>query len=75
MTRGRLSGGASVQRTVTGISPAAMTGSLEPSSGTLRYYDIIDIYDIIIVNYFDIIVYQIQYHMYDIIDMILHMIS
>ncbi len=43
------------------------------SYGTLRYYDIIDFYDII-VNYFDIIVYHMYYHMNDIIDMILHMI-
>jgi hypothetical protein len=48
------------------------------TSGTLRYYDIIDFYDtrrMIIVNCFDIIVYHMQYHMYDIIDMILQMIS
>jgi hypothetical protein len=43
-------------------------------SGTLRYYDIIDFYDIIVYS-FDIIVYHRQYHMHDIMDVILHMIS
>jgi hypothetical protein len=53
----------------------ARTGTGLPS-GTLRYYDIIDLYDTT-VYLFDIIVYHndTQYHMYDIIDMILHMIS
>jgi hypothetical protein len=37
-------------------------------------FDIIDFYDII-VYLFDIIVYHMQYHMYDIMDMILHMIT
>ena len=48
------------------------------TSGTLRYFDIIDFDDtrrMIIVNCFDIIVYHMQYHMYDIIDIVKAMIS
>ncbi len=54
------------------VTPVTLVGT--SPSGTLRFYDIIDFHDII-AYFFDIIVYHRQYHMYDIMDMILHMIS